>query len=481
MKKKVVIVVVLTGFFLCSLAQNYQAIHGSPYAGSLGIYNNPATGVHSHFNWDLTLFAAQTKSSSNGFTATEPFPKLKNGTLFLSNGERQRYVHLSQDIHLLNGRLKLNKRKSFAFGFNTRNYTHVKSEAFKFIDTLSTFNSFLQLNRPSPSLGGNLINNSWAEIYASYSQIIRSTNNDQLSAGFTLRGIRGISGVYLHVNRMRFTEITQPGLAPKFVVTDPDVEYGYSGNYDKLEDNKSSQRNVNDFLRYTQGSLGLDLGVEYLVKTDYAPRYDDIEKFEYTWKIGVAILDLGRNFFKHGMYSRHITGVRADVSEQDLENKFSSPDDIKNFYDSLETIVQQLQSPGPNFYVSQPTRLVINVDKPLADNFAINGELSVNFFSTQNSRKLRTRELNLLTVTPRWETSLLGVYLPFQFNTQGQLWVGTALKAGPFLIGIHDWGWLFSEKKIFSGGAYLAFTVRNFFTSSDRTRRIKNLDCPPVN
>ena len=296
--------------------------------------------------------------------------------------------------------------------------------------------------------------------------------------GVTVKGIRGVSGVYLQLDRLRFTEITRPGQVPAYVVTDPGGKYGYSSNYDQLQDGKSTGQNINDFLRFSQGSFGVDIGAEYLIKDDYAPLYDDMERLEYNTKIGISILDVGRNLYKHGRYSRTFNGVLTDVSDDELENKFSSPDDIEDFYDSLETVVQHLQVPATNYYIWQPTRLVINVDKHLRDNFYINGELSVNFFSTRTTKHLRTRELNVLSVTPRWETSLLGVYLPVQVNAQGQLWIGTAFKAGPLLLGIHDWRSLMSKNKIFNGGAYLALVVRNFFSSSQKERNIKYMDCP---
>ena len=478
--KKLAVAALIFSLYHQTQGQNYQAIHGSPYAGSLGIYNNPASGIHSDFNWDLTLFSVQSKSSTNSFSSTKPLIKLPEADMYLSNGNKSRFIHLSQDVHVLNARLKLNQRKAVAFGFNARNYAHVNSKPFKFQDTISSFNSFLQFNRPAPSIGGKVVQNTWAEIYASYSQVIRNTNEDQLSAGITLKGIRGVSGVFVQVDRMRFTEVTQPGSSPTFVVTDPGGRYGYSHNFDQLKENNSSNKNVNNFLAYTQGSFGIDVGVEYLLKNDYAPQFDDEEKLEYNWKIGVSVLDLGRNYFKHGKYSREFNGVLTDVTEEELENKFSSPDDIEDFYDSLETVVQQLNSLGPDFHIWQPTRLVINVDKPIIDNFSINGELSINFFSSQNKNQLHTRELNLLTVTPRWETSMLGVYLPIQVNAQGQFWVGSAFKAGPLLMGIHDWRWLFSKNQVFNGGAYIAIVIRNFFSSNGRTKRIRDMECPPA-
>ena len=217
--KQPAFVVVLTVICALANAQNYQAIHGSPYAGSLGIYNNPASGIHSHYNWDITLLATQIKSSTNAFSATKPFVKLPEADVYLSNGTKKRFLHLSQDLHVLNARFKLNQRKAVAFGFNQRTYVHINANAFNFQDTITSFNSFLQYNRPSPDFGGTVVNNSWAEIYGSYSHIIRSTNTDQISAGITLRAIRGISGVYLQLDRMRFTESTQPNRLPRNVVS----------------------------------------------------------------------------------------------------------------------------------------------------------------------------------------------------------------------------------------------------------------------
>ena len=264
---------------------------------------------------------------------------------------------------------------------------------------LPVFNSFLQYQQTKPrSMGGNIVNNGWIELYLSFSQIVRKTDLDQLSAGITLKGTRGISGVYVHLDRLLFTDVNEPGFSPTFFVTDPVGKYGYSSNYDRFDDNPSGEH-LKDFLVYTQGSASVDIGAEYLIKGNYAPQFDDDQKLEYDLKIGVAILDLGRTQFKHGRFSREFSTARTNVSEVELENKFSSPDDIEDFYDSLETVVQNFIFPQPEYYISQPTRLVVNVDKVISGNLFVNGELS-QFFLSQNKKHLRTRELNMLTVTP---------------------------------------------------------------------------------
>ena len=48
-------------------AQNYQALHGSPYAGSPDTAVNPASIVHVPFAWDISPLAFQVKQSTNAF------------------------------------------------------------------------------------------------------------------------------------------------------------------------------------------------------------------------------------------------------------------------------------------------------------------------------------------------------------------------------------------------------------------------------
>ena len=62
----VVAVILLAGLKVS--AQNYHAVQGSPYAGSLGIANNPASMLSNPINWDVTLIGTQLKGTTNIFT-----------------------------------------------------------------------------------------------------------------------------------------------------------------------------------------------------------------------------------------------------------------------------------------------------------------------------------------------------------------------------------------------------------------------------
>jgi hypothetical protein len=122
-------------------------------------------------------------------------------------------------------------------------------------------------------------------------------------------------------------------------------------------------------------------------------------------------------------------------------------------------------------------RIVLNVDRYLFDAFYVNANLSVNLSSLSGS-EWRVTELNALTVTPRWETKRWGFYLPVQFNTKQNLWIGGAFKFGPLLIGVHNWANLFAKNKMQNGGGYVALVIRSW--KNTRKHRDKRLDCPDV-
>jgi hypothetical protein len=112
------------------------------------------------------------------------------------------------------------------------------------------------------------------------------------------------------------------------------------------------------------------------------------------------------------------------------------------------------------FNIRNPARLVINVDRPLMNGFSINAGLSLNLTGYHNDGKiLGVQEMNLMTLTPRWETRRWGAYLPIQYTTEGRLMVGGAFKAGPLLLGVHNWGNVFSSSRMQNGGGYIALII----------------------
>ncbi|HWK02871.1 MAG TPA: hypothetical protein VNS58_04540 [Puia sp.] len=467
-------------FSMNTRAQDYHAIEGSPFAGSLGVANNPASILMTPYPWDITVFSLQLKTATNAVTFHN-FSYLKPGgasQYSWDGGDKKRYADFNFNLHLLNVRLALSKKTGIAFGANIRGYGVARTGVANYNDSLQNMNQFFNINE-NTTYNINMASSSWLEAFLTYSRTLWDNETSRLNAGITLKAMRGISGAFTQLNGGSVKRSVS-GAQTIYLLNAGNARYGYSSNYDRWHNGQSTTENLGSLLGKTRNGAALDLGVEYLVKTQAVTNYSNEEDayWDYDWKIGISLLDIGRNTYVFGSQSRTASGPKSDVSDSALNAKFDHVGSLANFNDSLATIVNNISGLSGQFNVWNPTRLVINVDKPLPNNFAVNANLSLNI-SRPNTGKGKTffvKEMNLLNLTPRWETKRLGVYLPIQVTTDGKFWVGGAAKAGPLLLGVHNWANVFLKDKIQNGGFYLAMIIRPGSTFEKKLG--KRYDCP---
>lgn len=479
--KKILISLIAYGICNQSIAQNYHAVNGSSLAGSITVHNNPASILSAPYRWDVTLFGTQVKSATNAFTIHNYslLSSPANSRYSIDAGDYARKADLNFNTNLLNARFAINRNKAIALGMNARGYARVRTSGFNFIDTLEDINNFFIINPTVSSYKADVVSSSWIEIYASYSQTIWDDTRGRLNAGVTLKAMRGISGGYAKLQNVQISTVSEPGGGLGYQIASGDLAYGYSANYDKYIDESLGKQSFMNFLTNTEGGLSMDIGVEYLVKTQAVNTFYDEDDgyYEYEWKIGLSLLDIGRNQFKHGRESARAINPRNTVTADTLQQKFETVQDFAGFNDSLATIVNNYSSLAfsPKFIINNPTRLVLNVDRYLFNDFYLNGEVSFNLSSLAGKKNWYVRELNFLTVTPRWETRRWGAYLPIQYNSAGKFWIGGAFKAGPVLLGIHNLSNLFLKNNMQNGGGYLAIIIRA--GKKTENARYKKVDC----
>lgn len=449
---------------ICSLgsdAQDYQGIQGSPYAGSLGVANNPASILNTPYPWDVTLFSVQLKNTTNAIIVTN-FSYLSHQDSLdysFANGYKKRYGAYNFNIHLLNARFALGRKQAIAFGANLKSYGAFRTTPFNYNDTIGNFNQFFSINDGTGFYQGEAVSSSWLELTATYSRTLLDNEVGRLNAGFTLKAMRGISGGYL--------QFSGGGLSSEYInsqlvytLAKGNVNYGYSSNYDVWNSGHSQSQNLRDFLDQSRGGAAVDIGFEYLVKTQDVEVYGQPDDyFAYDWKIGAALLDLGLNEYQYGAQSRFAGNPRTIVSDQELDQKFDYIQSLPAFNDSLATVVGSFVHAHGDFRIWNPARLEINVDRPLPEHFAVNADLTLNLGGNNLGKQLFTKEITLFALTPRWEKRDLGVYMPVQVTTDGKVWVGGAAKLGPLFFGVHNWGNVFSKHQLQNGGFYLALVI----------------------
>jgi len=447
-------------------AQSYHAINGSPYAGVESMYVNPASTVNSAYKWDLSLFSMQEVMSNTMFTINDgSILNYNNAYSGFTPGIRSRFLHENLDFSLFNFRIKLDNKSAFAFGVRGREFFNSKTRPFYYNDTISTAQSFLHDNTSQPYLQGFGTTNSWGEINLNYSRIIQQSSNSRLSAGITFAYIRGVSGASGNTNHLTYQEGAASNGSNFYTLTGGSVMAEYSNNYDLTSNNYSFAKNAKIFLKNTIPSFNLNFGVEYLFR-NYSPYPDEeLNSENYDWKIGASILDLGDNYYKRASSSFYTSSPKTTATDTSLITALNQLNYLKSIRDTLSHYFNVMDTLHGNFSIANPTRLTISVDRNLGNHFYINGQLNINFYSTEPSSNLKTREINLLTITPRWETAKWGFYMPIQYNAQGQLWVGGAIKLGPLLIGMHSLDfikWFKTGTQTYNGGGYIMLNIHPF-------------------
>jgi hypothetical protein len=189
-------------------------------------------------------------------------------------------------------------------------------------------------------------------------------------------------------------------------------------------------------------------------------------------------MDIGANRYNPVNGSFTATKVLPQVTDTTVQNEAKGVTGIEGLRYKMYNFFRNVDTLTNRFTVSLPTRMVLYADCYLGSNFYVDAQANINFFSSQPNGRLKTRELNLLTLTPRWETEAFGIYLPVQYNTQGLFWVGAAVKLGPLLVGVHNlnfYKWFKTGTQTYNGGAYILLSIHPF---GHKPREEDALPCP---
>lgn len=467
----------LISLFRPALAQQYHAIYGSNYAGSLGMHNNPASMVNTPFSWDVQLGGIQWFNSTNaiqvnGFSLLSPSAL---STYRFVAGSFPRYGDLTNSVNLLHTRIALNRKHVIGFGMSLKSYTRFRSSAFNVVDTINSASDFLKVNASNGAFDAQSLGAGWAEMFLSYGLTLVDNQLYRLNAGATLKVNRALAGV--QVETATGPVQTLPG--GEYALGQTTASYGYSSSLDRWQNSASFPNNLRNIFNGSYGGASVDGGLELLIKTQAVTTfYDDDDYFDYTWKLGVSLLDLGMSRFYYGAQSRTL-GINqsSQVTGTQLQQTFENVGSLKEFNDSAQLLADSWGGMVGRFNIWHPARLVLQADRYFNGNWYLHGELSLNLSPLAGKERTMLRAPNVLTLTPRWETKRLGAYLPIQVTNEGKMMVGGAAKLGPLLIGFHNLANLVSKNKMANGGGYLALVVKPGNTWERKGDR--RLQCAP--
>lgn len=461
-------------FFICSIkanAQSYHAINGSPFAGITSMYVNPASPVNSFYKWDASLIGIQFKTDQNSvFVRNLPISQinennLNDTTVYPYSGLFSRHYHGIIDGQGLSFRYRIKDKTSIGISFRGRTYNEFKTnDIFISEYTKTTVNGFLEQNLPGHTIDGFAMHSGWMETNLNLSQVLIENSTAKLSVGANVGFSKALTGGYFGARNLQYQKLVNPTNNKEYyqaLNNGGTLSYLYSNNLSYFDTVKVNSASIKQFYKNSYSSLNFSLGVEYMIVDETVEA--NISNLNYSWKFGASIMDIGTLKYDYikGSATNRIPNVNfVDTS---LETRFNNVNSLVQFRDSVSPMFDNTDSLKGSFTISAPTRIVASVDRNFGGGFFANFQASINIFSSNSTNSINSRELNLFTLTPRWETQGFGFYLPMQYNVQKSFWVGAAVKIGPLLLGVHDLGvlgWFKTYyRQPFNSGGYVMLNI----------------------
>jgi len=448
---------------LSSRAQTHHALSGSSYAGSLGVHQNPASSLSSKDTFDITIASFQLNNYSNllkfGYA---PLLK-KNPTLTLepSVGDYKRSLNTNLRVNLLNTKYKFNEKNAAGFGINLRSVTNIYTGHYNLTDSVADLFEFLGQNTGSLPFRADAASSNWLEYYANFSHTLVDTRKYILNVGGNVKLNKGLLGLEASLSNLQYQKSVFLG-AEVYEAKNADFEYGFSSTVASWDNTLRLRENLRSLMKETKSGASIDLGAELLIKNESTSDwfYEGLD-YDYTWKIGVALLDLGYARYHYYPESVATSGIKENITPDILFDKFLGTfNNIASLNDTLATIVSNYNKLTGNFLVYHPSRLLFNIDRKLTRSIYVNAAMSMPFSFVQRANHTIVNDIGYLTLTPRVENAIVGLYFPIIFTTTTQLKLGAAMRVGPLVFGMNNWKIFNNNTDLHNQSGYLSFIFR---------------------
>jgi len=400
--------------------QSFVGLRTSTYGGALSTISNPAHALWAR-PWDVNLLAVDANLGNNemgfSFDLENSFKKFTDN---LANSKAID-ARINADVLGPSFIVRVNKRNAVGLVSRLRvmagttgidaNVLQAIMDA-KNMDLSSNLGSYKQLRGVSDM---NVLANAFREIGAVWSYTLMNDGYNIIRLGAGVKLVQGTGSFYMGfkgANANSFSLGKDAKGDPILHVKDAKAEVR-SGGLDVL--------GSPDIFATSASTVAADLGVIYEYSEDGCPNCDG--HIPYRFKVGVALLDLGKL-----SYTTNNKSYRYDIVNQDIN--------LNDVQKSLDMLPRPQELGGTSFKSSLPTTLNVNVDYRFVDGFYVNLSSQLNMVS---KNEYNARYSNDFVLTPRYEThwggGVFGAFLPISYNEVSGFNTGVALHVGPLIFG----------------------------------------------
>ena len=400
--------------------QSFIGLRTSTYGGTLSTISNPAHALWAR-PWDVNLVSIDANLGNNEMGMSLDLEK--SFKKFTDNLANSKAIDAGLKVDVLGPSFIARVNKKHAIGLVSRlrlmaNTNGIDANVLqalidsKDMNLSSNLSSYKNLNGISDM---NVMANAFREIGAVWSYTVMNDGYNLLRVGAGVKLVQGTGSFYMgfkgaNVNNFSLGKDAKGD--PILHVNDAKAEVR-SGGLDVL--------GSPDLFATSASTIGVDLGVIYEYSEDGCPNCDG--HIPYRFKVGVALLDLGKL-----SYQTNNKSYRYDLVNQDIN--------LKDIQKSFDAIPRPEELKGTSFSSSLPTTLNINLDYRFIDGLYLNLSSQLNMVP---KNEYNARYANDFVLTPRYEThwgnGVFGAFLPISYNEVSGFNTGAAFHVGPLVFG----------------------------------------------
>ena len=431
--------------------QSFLGGHFSTKDAILSNSLNPAAGIAGDMKWQVNLIGFSTEAGNNYFSINGKVRDLarnfdKNINVGQNLDGKRKQLHVNLGILGPSGFIRIKKNNAISFGvkaravatFNDINQDFVYSMYNHFEDILQWLPNFTD-ERATAAV------NVYHEFYAGYARSFKLGERHALHIGATAKMTTNVFNAQFVANNLNFNKVFTSA-------TDSFINVGNT-TFDLKVSNT-----IDDGFHYKFGvsGFGFDVGAIYEYKLKNSN--------DHFIMVGASVNDLGFNTYTLGKNSRSFVGNGRNIPAENLVDAFGETINLDAVLDSLGTRT----NPTGKTKIKLPTTLNVFADVRVVKMFYINANFQFNPYTFKKGTPVANLPVDI-TITPRFESRIVSVYVPINYNQYSRFNMGAGLRVGQFTLGSSSIITSFAKKK-FTG---VDFYMNVGFGKSEKGKKAK--------
>lgn len=460
--KKICSVIVLSLLFFHSQSQDFLGISTGNFAGVSSVMLQPASIVDSRYKFDINLFStsinysnnyflvnrnAILKFNKNSFSDYRTFKENYLSEASLSGGERV-FLNINNRTQMPLSFMATTGKKS-AIAFNIQSRSMIQGRGITQELAKMAYNGFYSpaLNNSTIDASGfNLKALNWAEIGFTYGRVLYASDKHFFKAAITGKYLAGVASINMGSNDIRFSVNNDSSI--NFNTNRFDYNHNRNADFDMVFDKNFSP---------DANAVGFDAGIVYEYRGNFKKfkyiRNDDEKSYvedrrdvnKYIYKLGVSLIDVGMFRFQK---PDNVNSFNANITNWNVAS--ANYNTIREFDTALANRVVSI--PGSRFFNAYlPAALSVQFDLRFIKGFYLNA-MAYRPVTIGKDAGQRFNSYGFYTITPRWESRHIGIYIPYTILDKNSLTnyqqnqLGATVRLGPLFIGSSNLGtMLFNE------------------------------------